>query len=228
MSNNQAKIVSVGEIDVSKLKFGQPKSYNMGKTIYFNHGDSALYFQTPISRTPFGITYWDKSNKYNININLTDALLKKIQEIESRVVDEALKECQSWFNRKYNNRAVVNELFTSSISWSKNKETGEINNTYPPTLKLNLQSKDDRIACEGYRKIISTNEVIPMEITKDSIGRGANVAIIVHCNSIWVAGSKFGCTFKVAQMMRVDETPEDNGSLKKITGFAFIEDSDQD
>lgn len=223
------KIFTLSEIDVTKFNFSQPKTYNSRKSIYFYQAGSPLYFQTPLTFTPFGITSWDDTSRYSINISLNPQMVEKIQEIESRIIDEGLKESQLWFKKKLNNREIVNELFTSSIRWPKDNLTGEITDKYPPTLKLNIPMRDNNIACEGYRKITSTNEITPMEITKDVIYKGANIVAIIQCNSIWIAGgNKFGCTFKVVQLMRIDESPNVTQGFKQITGYAFIEDSDSE
>lgn len=217
------KIFTLQEIDVSKFKFSEAKALNVGKSVYMNLEGKPLYFQTPICSVPFGVTAWDETApRYIMNVNLSDQMLQKIEEIESRVIDEALKESGKWFKKAINNREVVSEFFTSSIR-------KDPKGVYGPTMKLNLPTRDNNIACEGYRKILSTGEVLPLEITKDSIGKRCNIAAIVQCNTVWIAGgNKFGCTFKVVQLMRIDETPESTGGPNKITGYAFIEDSDNE
>lgn len=228
------KICTIPDIDVSKFKFkiNEAKGAAKGKSIYFNHGGKALYFQTPVTRAPFGVTCWDESQpKFTLNISMADpTFLEKIKEIESRVIDEAFNDSQAWFKKKYANRDVVEELFTSCIKYSKDKETGEIIDKYPPNMKLNMQFLDDAFTCEGYKKTVGKdqpNEITPLTITKDTIYKGANIVAIVQCSGVWVIGNKFGCTFRLVQIMLIDDG--NSGPLhRKITGYAFVNDSDDE
>lgn len=231
------KICTVPEIDVSKFKFkindAKGPNAKSGKSIYFYHNGKPLYFQTPVTTTPFGITCWDENQavpKFTMNITLGDnSFLEKIQEIENRIIDEAFNDSQNWFKKKYANRDVVAELFSSSIRWSKDKETGEVCDKYPPTMKLNMSYINDAFTCEGYQKVTikdQPQQINPLEISRETIYKNASVIAIIQCSGIWVIGNKFGATFRAVQLMRIDNGY--NTGPKKITGYAFIDDSDEE
>ena len=228
------KICTIPEIDTSSFKFkiADAKGAKGGKSIYFYHGGKPLYFQTPVVRVPFGVTCWDDTQpKYTLNLAMSDpAFLEKIKEIESRIIDEAFNDSQAWFKKKYANRDVVEELFTSCLRYSKDKDTGEITDKYPPTMKLNMTFMDDVFTCEGYKKTVikdQPNEIAPLTITKDTIYKGANIVAIVQCSGVWVIGNKFGCTFRLVQVMLLDDG-SGGGGPRKISGFSFVDDSDED
>jgi len=213
------------DIDVSAISFNDPRMLDNGsKSIYFNHKKTALYLQTPVSRAPFGINDWE-GEKFSINISIADkGFLEKIQELDTRIIDEAYAKSQSWFKQKFASRDVLAELYTSPIHWSKDKVTGEINTNYEPTFKFNVPYKDKEFKCEGYTKNVATGEVKPLAISKETIHKGANIQAILQCSGIWIAGKKFGCTFRLSQLLKLD----DDSAPRKITGYAFIEDSDEE
>lgn len=209
-------ICSFQDVNVQNIKFSAPKGNadNMGKTVYFYHNSKPLYLQTCNAKAPFGLKEWD-NNKYTFNLSLSNSdLLEKIKELEEFFVDSACKNYAQWFGSKNTkSREVVAELFSSSISWSKNT-----NAEYPPTLKINVPFRDGKFNCEGYKKC--NNEIIPVEVSKDELFGGVQVQVILQISGIWIIGSKFGCTYKLAQFMIGDDLP------KKIRGYAFIDDED--
>lgn len=209
-------ICSFSDVDTSKIKFSAPKGNadNMGRTVYFYHDSKPLYIQTCMSKAPFGLKEWD-NNKYTLNLSLANTdLLNKIKEMEEFFIDSAVKNSTLWFgNKGHKSREVVSELFSSSISWSKNASSD-----YPPTLKINVPYRDGKFNCEGYKKV--DNEITPAEVSKEELFGGVQVQLILQCNGIWISGAKFGCTFRLAQFMKGDDLP------RKIKGYSFIEDVD--
>lgn len=208
------------DINVSAITFSDPRVLdNAGKSIYVNYNKKPLFVQTHTGRAPFGLTDWD-NEKFSINLTLSNKdVLDKLQELDSHIIDYAYANSQSWFKQKFASRDVLAELYSSPIHWSKDKVTGEINTQYDPTLKINVPYRDKEFQCIGYVKS-KDGEVKPLEISKDNIYKGANIQVIMQCTGIWIAGKKFGCTFKVAQLMRIDD---DDSGPRRLVGYSFID-----
>jgi hypothetical protein len=229
------KINSVNEIDTSSFTFKvvDAKGAKGLKTVYMNSGGHPVFFQTPVSKVPFGVSCWDEAQaKYTLNLSVADPVfLDKIKEIEGRIIDEAFNDSQNWFKKKYASREVVEELFTSALRYSKDKVTGEISDKYPPTMKLNMQYVESGFTCEGYRKTIVKGEapkIEPITVEKETIFAGSHVVAIVQCTGIWIINGKFGCTFRLVQVMLIDDGLGGKPTNRKITGYSFIEDSDDE
>jgi redox-sensitive bicupin YhaK (pirin superfamily) len=136
-------------------------------------------------------------------------LLNKLKEIESHVIEAAFENSMSWLKKKFTSSTIVGELFSSSIQYPKDKDTGEITNRYPPTIKFQI-AKD----CEAY--LASTKEKIT--VSKETITKGAHVAVIARMSAIWFVGNKFGIVCK-AEQLKVSQP-----TSSKEYGFMFDED----
>jgi hypothetical protein len=164
-----AKVVLAKNIDVSKLKFSQPKTLtNQSRTVYINYEGDKLTIQTPVQRMPYGVGDWNEVNnvgkkaedavkKYDLHTSFTDlennpkmkTLLDKMQEIEKKIVDEAYANRVSWLQDDYEgSKTLVSKLFVPIIKIDKDKDTKKVVGKYPPTMKVKLpyDSKKDCFA----------------------------------------------------------------------------------
>jgi hypothetical protein len=117
----------------------------------------------------------------------------------------------TWLKKKYNSVDVVEALYTPMVKYAKDKTTGEITDKYPPTFKLKIPFVNSAFQCEVYdnkRKTVDLKQLIDTGAFK-----GAKVTAIIQCLGIWVAGGKYGCSWKVLQM-RVSPP-------QTIKGYAF-------
>lgn len=218
------------DVDVSKLTYATPLNLdNGGKIIRVYNNGKPLVFQTPVMHCPYGVSSFDgdKGSKYTINLSFKDmhnteameAVQKMLTDLDKRFVDDGLENSMSWFKKKYTTREVVDALYSPIIRVSKDKETGEVTDKYPPTFKVQLPIKDNKVMCEVYN---AAKEKIDLDMASM---KGAGVAAIVQCNGIWIAGGKFGCSFKVLQM-RV--SPNDSNNVNNILkSYAFLDDDDR-
>jgi hypothetical protein len=93
----------------------------------------------------------------------------------------------AWFKKKHS-QDVVEALMTPLIKLPKDKDK------YPPTFKISLPMRDGRPMFDTYDH--SKQEV-------DFAGidfKGAEVVVIMRCNGVWLAGGKYGCTFRAEQI----------------------------
>lgn len=214
------------DVDVTKVTFAAPKSLdNGGKMVYMYHKQKPFIMQTPVMDAPYGVTKWtnDKGgDKYNIDLSfgkpdtrskdLTDFELL-MKSFDDAMIDAGISNSQAFFKKNLKTREVVEALYSPLVKHSKDKETGEITDKYPPTIRFQMPMKDGKLTCEVYNKECEKVEFDSIDMKR------AKVSAIVQCNGLWVAGGKFGCTFKVLQMKVVP-------TASSIKGYAFVDDAD--
>lgn len=218
----QSEIARPASIDTSNITLGAPKLINGGngsKIIPLYHKGAHFMVQFPQSRCPYGLSTFEsdgKPGKTTVDLSLSDpVILAKMLEFDDVILNEAMNNSLSWLKKKHTTIDVIRALYTPTVRYSKNKDTGEINKAYDPTIKVNLRrTKEGDFDCKVFN-------MSKEEVTLDTIElKGAKVAAIAYC-TLWVAGGKFGCTWTMVQM-KVD--PRET----KLVGYAFIDDSDED
>ncbi len=115
----------------------------------------------------------------------------------------AHKNAGKWFGMAGASREMIAILYTRSIKFSKDKETGAIKD-YPPTFAASLKQKNDAFDAELYddqKRLIEGMSPI------DVLRRGAEVTPILDCTGIWKADKSFGLSWKLHQA-RVDVSAE--------------------
>lgn len=232
MSSND--IIKVKDFDVNNISYGDVKvnPKTKGKSIYINYGGpgKSIILQTPEMRCPFGINKWNGENgapdKFDINVSFdgrnVDGPIKTffdvLNALDDKLVDDTTINAKKWFGKPMPNREVVEALYSKTIRFSKDKETGEVNTKYEPTFKANLPLKDGKfdVTVWDYQK----RELDINEIMESGSSRGAQMKLLVSLTGIWVVGTKFGLTWKVKQII-INRAPPRIGKE-----CAFIEDDD--
>jgi len=191
-----------------------------GKVVYLKYNDQKkITMQTPLVSAPFGLsTYTDDKTgvtKYSIDMSFkgmdTDPKIKlfhdKMQELDDYVLTLAEQNSKEWLGKKMS-KEVVEALYRPVIKQSKDPEK------YAPTMKMKITntSKGD-MNVEAY-----DNNKNKMEM-KD-LTQGSRIRCLMECSSIWFVNKQFGVSWRLVQ---VEVHKPD-----KISGFSFMEDSDED
>ncbi len=220
------RILLPSQIDASKITYGAPKALdNGGKIISVYHDGSPFIVQIPEMVAPYGLSKWD-NDRGGVKIHLDLSFgkpdeadraqfLAKASEVDRKFQGDALDNCVAWFKNKYTTLDVVQALYTPMVKLAKDKATGEVTDAYPPTFKAQVPQRDGKVSCEVYDRDKQRVELDSMDL------KGAAVTAIVQCSGLWVAGGKFGVTWRVVQM-------KVNPKNTKITGFSFASDSDEE
>lgn len=224
-------IVMPNQIDLGKIKYGAVKTLpSGGKSIYVSNNGSPFIVQTPEMRSPFGLSKWDKkekaadgtekdSFKYDLLLGfdgkdareILATFYTKMAELDEKLIEDGMENSMNWLGKKMTSKEVVEELYTPQIRHSRDKNTGETNDKYPPTFKVSVPFRNGKFECSAFGP--DKNEI--KDLSAINL-QGARITSIIQCVGIWVVGKKFGCTWKVIQMKI---NPKSN-----IPAFAFRED----
>ena len=205
-------VINVKEFDISKVSFGDIKKINDkgGKYISMYYDKSPFVIQTPQSYAPFGVNVFtdvnDNSTSHSLELSFKEKESREtlqlwysiLEQIDQKVLETVLENSQAWI-RKPKNKDVVDALFTRSIRIPTDRETGEVIDKWPATYRLKMP-KDNKgqFRCVAYDE--NTKDEVPLEGMIPKM-KGAKVTAIATCGGIWVAGGKFGCSWKAQQLM---------------------------
>lgn len=133
----------------------------------------------------------------------TEVCLQRFIELENKIKQDATTNSMEWFNRPKDKMTsqVVDALFHSMLTWTKDPLTGERDMTKSPTLNVKLENYDG-FNCEIYDlndKMLFPDKSDPEVTPLTLIPKGINIACVIQCGGIWFAGGKFGVTWKLFQ-----------------------------
>lgn len=225
-------------VEVSKFKYSEIKTLTSGsRSIYVNYGSQKLRVQTPVMFMPYGVGegYEDKTiknpevkkntdKKYDVTISFKgvdenpkiQTFLDKMKEIEQEIIDKAFDNREAWFKDDYDgNKAFVARMFSPMIKIDKDKKTGKPVGKYPPTFKAKIpyDGENDKFtfdALDMENNDIDFKDFLPKL-------KGGKTQLIIEMTGIWIAGGKYGLTWKVV-----------SGKFQPsmMNKMVFIEDSD--
>lgn len=207
-------------INVSNFKYSEVKTLTSGaKSVYINYGAGKLRIQTPVMYLPYGVNeggFEDKNakqdpkkgdkkdKKYDLTLSFKgsdtnpkiETFLTKLKEIENKVIDDAFENRQPWFKDDFSDqKIIVTKMFSPIVKIDKDKNTGKVVGKYPPTIRFKLpyDNENDRFSFSSYDM---NGEAIDLTDILTKL-KGGRAQLIVELNSIWFAGGKFGCTWKL-------------------------------
>ena len=209
------------------------------KSVYINYGNDKLTIQTPALYLPYGISppYSEKEKKddqpvekvvpgsaLDVSFRGMDEndkikqLYDKLKEIENKIVDDAFTNRELWFKDDFdNNKAFCKKLFSPIIKIDKDPNTGKELGKYPPTFKAKIpfDLKTEQCTMDCYD--MQNEELNINDVFKNL--KGAKVVMIVQLTGLWMAGGKYGCSWKVCT---------GKFQLSQNVKVTFIKDSDED
>ena len=129
------------------------------------------------------------------------AFLKNIQELETRVKNDAITNSKEWLNKAKLGAEAIDALWTPMLKYPKDKATEEPDYSRPPTLKIKLpywegEFKNVELYNDSKALVFPNEEDVHVS---NFIVKGSNVATIIQCGGLWVANGKFGVTWKLFQ-----------------------------
>ena len=178
--------------------------------------NSNLVLSTPLMLT-WGINknVYDDSGRVSYDMSLqipsgsyanpsTDLFFEKMKELESKFLEDTVKNSYEWMGKRKMSREVVEALFTPMLRYPKDKSTGEPDYSRGPCIKLKIPYWEGNFNTELYsqdgtpifNKAIAETNTQPFEMF---VPKTSRVACIISCNGFWFAGGKFGVTWKLVQ-----------------------------
>ena len=138
------------------------------------------------------------------------SFLEHMKELEEKIKNDAVTNSKKWFGKSKMTRDVVDVLMYPILKYPKDKETGELDYSRNPTLKLKVPYWEEKFNVELYdmsRKVLYTpprkgatvedNALTPM----DHLPKAAHIKGLIQCTGLWFAGGKWGVTWKLVQAM---------------------------
>lgn len=242
------------QIDTNKITYQPPKkNQSGGKSILVSYGGERLVLQLPVMYMPYGIS--DSANipskpgekktepkppRYVVDLSFRgkeenkalENFFKKLQDIDAKIKKDAFANRVSWLGSRYQDmEPLVNELYSSNLRFDMNKETGEILNRYPPTFrtKIPYNNETDQFNFDCFD---FDGHELDFKSIKDKL-KGAKCRVLIQMVGIWIAGGRYGCTWKVinggfqlkqtARYVPVEDSDEEDVPVKKI-----VEEEDED
>lgn len=191
-----------------------PKTSGKSVGIINNKNKSSLKLRFPLSLTWGAQLYADPSSgreSYSMSIQFpgdgyntpqTDKWLANMTAMEDVVLTHVMANWKKLFNKPAPSKEAAEVLYTRSLKYSRDPNTGEINTTKSPTMKVKLGYWDNKFDCEIYSpegKMLFSQETHPNSSPVELIPKASQTAVIVQCGGIWFAGGKFGVTWKLLQ-----------------------------
>tara|TARA_Y100000389_G_scaffold103140_1_gene100043 strand:- start:9777 stop:10481 length:705 start_codon:yes stop_codon:yes gene_type:complete len=216
---------SADDITFSEVK---PFGTNGGKQVYVNYKNNQIRMQTPKMRLPYGMGKYEengKPTKYSLDFSFSGIednekisdFHKAVKEIDEKIIAETTKKYSlQWFKKKKMSEEVARTVFTPSIKRSKDKETGEFDDKYPPTFKAKMPVYENNFACSvfDHKKGKIENDSI-----ENSIKKGQSASAIIKCAGVWFSGGKYGVSWKVDQLKLSEHS--------NTTGYMFLDSEDE-
>ena len=149
---NMSTTIKGKNID-GKLAFSQPRVLDNGaKLVYMNYDGGRLSVQTPWMSLPWKMGVYTEGEypKYSIDLSFKgmendpdlQAFHDKLQEVKHRLLMLVLRIQYHGLKKKKSTREVVEAIFNPILKVSKDKETGEPDGKWPPTMKLKVARKN--------------------------------------------------------------------------------------
>lgn len=218
MENADNLFVSADDFSVKNVTYAKPRTNpSGGKNVAVMDSSikKQLAISTPLMLT-WGVNEWmdDATGKKSYDLSLQfprdsddnfakcQKLLASLKEFEDKLLEDALVHSKEWFGKKYDLAPVVEALFTPMLRYSKDKNTGDVDYTRAPSLRVKMPYWDGKYNVELYD--MHNNMIFP-NVEDESlspttlISKGQKIAAIIKCGGIWFANGKFGVTWKLVQ-----------------------------
>lgn len=241
-------IISPDKWNIADHNCGQAKANKsgQGKSAQLTYNKRRFYLKVPKMYCPFGASkpkpkpgeQEKETDQWSVQLAFgNDApcqvFQQKANEFDEFMIDEGAKpdNCVGWLGGskvKPFSREVVESKYNRMVKYSKDKQTGEPSNQYPPFVRATFPTTFKapyEFTCEIYDKnnepvTVSTNAQSPNCINK-VVTPGCWCSALLS-GSIWCNTTGYGVTWRVAQL----KVFPPKGSLPK--GKCLVDDPDDD
>ncbi len=223
-------------------RFMAPKVNERGGksiSIISNQSNRGIYLSLPFMKT-WGISTYtnevtgESDGKYSISLSFpseeyntpaTREALEKMRDFENFILDEAVKNSESWWGEPMS-REVAKHTFFPFLKYPNVKDTKRKDFSKPPTIRAKVPFYDDQWQVEIF------NTKAQMEFPGDDgstpadhIPSGSQAACVLQCGGVWIGGKGWGLTWKLFQC--VVKKNQQSVSLKGVCNVV-LDPSDMD
>ena len=193
--------------------------------VYISYNSGKLRVQAPRMPIPFDSGDYQGNGKFKLNLDFrtrtsnpkVQAYYDMLRAIDDFVIDAGVKNSKNWLGLEKVSRETVSALYPKSVRIGKDKEGKDRPPVQSVAIKKNYKTAAfDAVLYDNQDRQIEG--VTPMEVLR----RGAEVTCVLDATSIWVAGGKFGISWKLVQA-RVEQAAETATSAP-----AFVDDDEED
>jgi len=241
-------LVKGKNIDTSAISFAVPRTLDNGaKLVYVNYNQGRFSVQTPWMSMPWKMGAFTDGEypKYSIDLSFkgmeegNDLQLfhDKMKEVEQKIIDGGFENSVAWFKKNIKSRDGVVEKFNPVIKESRDKETGEPDGKWPPSMKVKVPRRDGVWEFKVSNKDgthYKINDSENPDNCEDIFVKNTRVRGIIQCVGLWVASGNYMCQWKLTKAeVEVPETFSnddflDDSDNEDTVEHEFVEDSDND
>ena len=241
-------LVKGKNINTSAITFAVPRTLDNGaKLVYCNYNQGRFSVQTPWMTMPWKMGAFTDGEypKYSIDLSFkgmedgTDlkAFHDKMKQVEEKIIDGGCENSVAWFKKNIKSRDGVVEKFNPVIKESRDKETGEPDGKWPPSMKVKVPRRDGVWEFKVSNKDgtqYKINDTENPDNCEDLFVKNTKVRAIIQCVGLWVASGNYMCQWKLTKAeVEVPETFSnddflDDSDNEETVEHEFVEDSGDD
>jgi|TARA_B110001469_G_scaffold106331_1_gene106108 hypothetical protein len=235
-------------MNTSAITFAVPRTLDNGaKLVYVNYNQGRFSVQTPWMSMPWKMgAYLDgEYPKYSLDLSFKGmdenpdlkGFHDKLKEVEQKIIDGGLENSVAWFKKNIKSREGVAEKFNPIIKESRDKETGEPDGKWPPSMKVKVPRRDGVWEFKVSNKDgtqYKINDTENPDNCEDLFVKNTRVRGIIQCVGLWVASGNYMCQWKLTKAeVEVPETFSnddflDDSDNEDTVEHEFVEDSDKE
>ena len=239
-------LVKGKNINTSGISFAVPRTLDNGaKLVYVNYNQGRFSVQTPWMTMPWKMGAFTDGEypKYSLDLsfkgmeegNELQAFHDKMKEVEQKIIDGGCENSVAWFKKNIKSRDGVVEKFNPVIKESRDKETGEPDGKWPPSMKVKVPRRDGVWEFKVSNKDgtqYKINDTENPDNCEDLFVKNTKVRGIIQCVGLWIASGNYMCQWKITKAeVEVPETFSnddflDDSDNEETVEHEFVEDSD--
>jgi hypothetical protein len=215
MSSTQELITKAKNFKPSKVSY-RPAKVNSrgGKNVALQVNGNPLVIQFPLMLTwgvnervdeQSGRVSYDMALQFGQGVQSVEKFQAALAELQNKILDDATTtRCKEWFGKSKMSREVAEAMMYPILKFPKIKEgpnKGEPDLERYPTLRLKLPYWEQKFNVELYN--MDRKSIFPdpegNQMPGDLIPKASYVKGLLACNGIWMAGGRFGVTWKLVQ-----------------------------
>lgn len=219
MSSATEMIVKAKAFSASNVTYKDPTVDSRGgKKVQIKHSGQPLVIAVPLMFT-WGVNERVDENSGRVSYDTSlvfendksssvRQFCNKLKELESKILDDAVKHSKQWFGKAKMSREVAEAMMYPILKYPKDKQSGEPDYDRNPSMKLKIPFWEGKFNIELYN-MSSKPIYLPTKdgcegpqgdkTPLDLVPSRSHIKGLVACNGLWMAGGRFGITWKLVQ-----------------------------